>query len=282
MRPADVPRAEEISDAAFHDLDVRLRRASDPAPEPRSAERSARWISRTLRFLETDPGGCWVAEDDTGVVGIATSLVRDEVWILVTFAVDLGHQGRGIGGRLMRAAEEYGAGCPRGLLSASDDPMALRRYHSAGFALHPQLSFRGTVDHSTLPAVDGVRAGSDEDLTWIDDLDRTLRGGPHGPDHAHLGAMARLLVADDRSGYAYTTEQASYVVAGRDPAAASRMLVACLAAAEGEFEVSHVTTANPWAIDVAMRARLAMSTHGHLGVRGMAPPASYVHNGALL
>ena len=46
--------------------------------------------------------------------------------------------------------------------------------------------------------------------------------------------------------------------------------------------VGHVTAANQWAVDVGMAARLDLHQEGYLGLRGMKPPAPYVHNGALL
>ncbi|WP_182481277.1 hypothetical protein [Nocardioides immobilis] len=44
----------------------------------------------------------------------------------------------------------------------------------------------------------------------------------------------------------------------------------------------HLTAANQWAIDVGLTAGLTLGQTGYLGVRGMAPPAPYIHNGALL
>ena len=46
--------------------------------------------------------------------------------------------------------------------------------------------------------------------------------------------------------------------------------------------VAHVTGANPWVLDVGFAARLELHQEGYLGLRGMKPPAPYVHNGALL
>jgi hypothetical protein len=62
----------------------------------------------------------------------------------------------------------------------------------------------------------------------------------------------------------------------------ARLLWQCLADTGGEFEIGHVTDANMWAADVALRARLRMRTEGFLAVRGMVPPAPYIHNGSLL
>lgn len=282
MEPDDVPAAEEISADAFHALDVRLRAATDPEPVRRPPARSAAWVARTLGLLDTDGGGCWVAEDDGVVVGLATSIRREQVWCLVTFAVQPSRQGTGIGRRLLDAAEQHGAACPRAMLSASADPLAARRYHGAGFALHPQLRLSGAVDRRTLPAGTGVREGTVQDVGWMDDLDRALRGGPHGPDHTALAADGTLLVAAGRSGYAYASESRLAVLAARDEATARTLLWECLARSGDTFLAGHVTAANPWAVDVGLAARLELSTRGYLGLRGMAPPAPYLHDGALL
>ena len=146
MHARDVAISEQISDEAFFELEQRTLPRDWPAPERRTPEHSASWITRSLRFVEHDAGGCWVAEDESGVVGFATSFVREQVWCLATYAVRPALQGAGVGRRLLEAAEEYGAHCPAAMLSASVDPRAIRRYWRAGFDLHPQMFLRGTVD----------------------------------------------------------------------------------------------------------------------------------------
>ena len=282
MTLQDMPAAERVSADAFHEVDLRLAPRGAPAPERRSPQSSAGWIRRTSRFLDTDPGGSWVGEDDSGIAGFATSVVRERLWILVTFAVRPGSQGHGIGRQLMTRAEAYGQRCDRGLLAASDDALALRRYHTAGFALHPQMLFEGKADRSAIPAISGIREGTPDDREWMDDLDREVRGAPHGPDHASLADMCRLVVTVERGGYAYTSGGGTYLLAARDEATARRLLWECLASGEDEFEISHVSSANMWAARVALDARLAMRAEGFLGVRGMAPPVNYIHSGPLL
>ena len=142
------------------------------------------------------------------------------------------------------------------MLSASPDPLAARRYHAAGFALHPQLRLSGAVDRRALPAGSGVREGRAEDLAWMDDLDRDLRGGPHGPDHAALAADGTLLVAGDRDGYTYASESQLAVLAARDEATARTLLWEYLARSGESFLAGHVTAANPWAVDVGLAASL--------------------------
>jgi len=282
MTPADVTAAERLSDEAFYQADLAHLPRDAPAPSRRSPDRSRAWIDRTLRFLDSDPGGCWVAADDSGLLGFATSIARERLWVLSTFTVRPGMQGKGIGRELLARAQEHGAGCDRGLLGASDDQQALRRYHVAGFRLYPQMLFDGVVDRSALPAIRGLREGTQEDLAWMDDLDRDLRGAPHGPDHASLAASGRLIVSDARDGYAYCAPSRPILVAARDEQTATRLLWECLAGITGQAAIPHVTSFNLWAADVALRARLALRHEGFLGVRAMAPPAPYIHNGPLL
>lgn len=284
MQPEDVLLAERLSDDAFHEATTRSRRASDPTAQRRSAARSANWITRTEGFLTTDPEGCLVAYDSEGLAGFATSARREDVlWFLCTFAVRPGLQGMGVGKRLLEAAMAYGSDCPRWMVSASDDAKALRRYRLAGFDLHPQLMLHGEVDRSSLMAVHGVRDGSAADpVDLLDDVDRTVRGAAHGRDHQVLSAMGSLVVDIDGKGYAYAGDGGPALLAALDEATATRLLWECLARTEGTAMVTHVTGANQWAVDVGLAARLRIGTEGLLGVRGMAPPSPYLHNGALL
>jgi GNAT superfamily N-acetyltransferase len=284
MRPEDVPAAERLSDEGFFQLDVRTQRGDWPAPQRRTAEHSAGWERRTHHFLATDPDGCWVAEDESGMLGFATSIRRELMWCLATYAVRPALQGQGIGRPLLEAALQHSRGCLRGMLSASSDPKAVRRYRAAGFDLHPQMFLSGEVDRSVIPVVDKVRDGSASDIELMDSLDRRARGAAHGPDHGLLLSSFRLLVSDTStgSGYAYTSPGRVQLLAASNRRTAQRLLWAALADIEGQALVPHVTAANHWAIDVGLAARLDLHQAGYLALRGMKPPAPYVHNGALL
>ena len=286
MTDSDVPTAERLSDEGFHELDVRMHRPSWPAPERRGARRSEQWVERTLHLLRTDPAGCWVADDDAGLVGFATSLVRDTTWCLATYVVRPGRQGQGIGRALLDAAMQHGRGCLHGMLSASSDPKAVRRYHAAGFEMHPQMFLTGRVDRSAIPAVDKVREGTASDIDLLDSVDRRARGAAHGPDHEHLLRSLRLVVSDvtTGSGYAYLDEGRVHLLAATNRRTAARLLWTALADAPADRPVTlpHVTGANQWAIQVGMAARLELHQEGYLGLRGLKPPAPYIHHGALL
>jgi len=285
MRPEDVPVAERLSAESFFELDSRIARRSAPAPTLRSPERSAAWARRTEHLLTTDPGGCWVAEVDGETVGFLTSLTRELMWILATYAVRPGLQGQGIGHALMAAGLRHGRGCLRGMLSSSSDPKAVRRYRGAGFSLHPQMYLRGTLDRSAIPVVTKVRDGTPADFDLMDSVDRRVRGAAHGPDHPVMFSLWRLVVSDSSTGAGYAYHDADgtpQLLAATNRRTATRLLWECLAAAGETALIPHVTAANEWAIDVGLAARLDLAQEGYLAVRGMRPPAPYLHQGALL
>jgi GNAT superfamily N-acetyltransferase len=285
MRPEDVPDAERLSDDGFYELDLRMTRRSWPEPQRRAEAHRAGWVTRTLHFLETSPGGCWVAEDQSGLVGIATSYRRELMWCLATYAVRPDRQGQGIGKPLLAAALDHGRGTLRGMLSASSDAKAVRIYHQAGFELHPQMFLTGTVDRTAIPVVEKVREGTEADVDLMDSLDRRTRGAAHGPDHSLMLSTWRLVVSDTStgSGYAYIDEKGSVaLLAASNRRTAARLLWAALADAPAETTISHVTAANQWVLGIGLAARLELHQDGYLGLRGMRPPAPYIHNGALL
>lgn len=281
MTVADVATAERLSDEAF-----------TPMAEPgmstgRSPVRRSQWRVRTEHLLRTDPAGCWVADRDGTMLGFATSFRRDVTWFLATYAVRTDLQGAGLGRALLDAALTHGRSCLRGMLSASKDPKAFRRYRQAGFSLHPQMYLHGQVDRSAIPVLEHLRDGSETDFDLLDSLDRRLRDAAHGPDHAVLLAQSRLVVVDrpSGSGYAYIADDGSpAVVCATSRAVASTLLWEAVASCppEANLTIPHVTAANEWAVDVGLAARLSVDTAGYLALRGMKPPAPYLHHGALL
>ncbi|WP_327256618.1 GNAT family N-acetyltransferase [Streptomyces sp. NBC_01244] len=299
VRPAreeDLPSAERASAALFFEADQSSRRVSEPEIRPRSEAASKQWIERMRFYLEVDPAGCWVAVDADaagvgpdggvgGVVGFAMSQNRGRVWYLATYGVLTRYQGRGIGRRLIDAALAHADGRP-GLFSSSVHPGATRRYRQAGFLLYPQMRMVGTVDRSALPAISGLREGRPEDLAWMDRLDERIRGAGHGPDHAHMLDRLRLVVSQDlrRPGYAYIDDEENRAVllAASEPRTAQNLLWEALAASRGETLVNCITTANHWAVDVGLAARLDIGQEGYLALRGMAEPAPYLASGHFL
>lgn len=284
MTVDDVVEAERLSDDTFFELDSRLRSPGAPEPQRRSDAFRAAWQVRTAHFVTTDPGGSWVAEDGDGLAGMASSFVRDSTWILATFTVRPGEQGRGVGRRLLERAAAYGAATDQGMLCASSDPKALRSYHRIGFDLHPHMHFRGTVRRSAIPATGALRDGSTDDVDLLDAIDRRTRGAGHGPDHAILLRQFRLLVDQSGRGYAYLRPDSGDVglLAATDAETAARLAWTALAEAPGEVGLGRITPSMRWAMDVGMAAGLSLRQEGYLALRGMAPPATYLPDGMFL
>ena len=287
MREGDLADAERLTSASYHDVDLRMLPRSFPDPSPRAGDQATSWIVRTGHTLATDPDGCWVAEDASGLIGIATSMVRELTWILGSFAVRPVRQGQGIGSQLLAAAASHGRGCLRGMLSASPDPRAVRRYRLAGFTLHPQMFLTGVVDRSALPVVEKMRDGTEADVELMNSIDRRTRGSAHLSDHEMLARLYRLVVTDSStgSGYVYVDSGgAPGLLAATNRRTAARLLWEALASAPADAptEFGHITAANEWAIDVGMAARLELHTMGYLALRGMKPPSPYLHHGVFL
>lgn len=287
MTQADVATVERLTDAAFFDLDVRTHRTGWPEPEHRTEARAADWRVRLEHVVRTDPRGCWVAEDDSGVLGVAASMRRDMTWLLATYAVRPGLQGRGVGRPLLEAALGYGEGCLRAMVAASEDPLAVRRYRLAGFTLHPAMLLHGTVAREVLPVVERLREGSAGDIDLMNSVDRQVRDSAHGADHQVFLGVHRLVVADRStgSGYVYVAPGGgSYLLAATNRRTATDLLWEALAASSPQTPVTvpHVTVANEWAVDVGMACRMELWTRGYLALRGMRPPVPYLHSGHFL
>ena len=282
MTVDDVPAAERVTAVGFHELDTRMFRRSWPDPLLRPPERGALWILRTRHLVDTDPGGCWVAEQDDRLIGVVVSFLREKMWLLASYAVVPDAQGLGLGRALLAPALEYGRGSLRGMLNASSDPKALRRYHEAGFRFHPQMFLRGTPDRSRIPVVEKVREGSESDRDWMDSVDRQTRGAAHGVDHAVLMRQYRLVVSETSSaqGYAYLDDGIA-LLAATDRRTAARLMWEAIASSD-DLLIGHITPENSWAVDVGLEARLELNQEGYQALRHMQPPKPYLPNGALM
>jgi GNAT superfamily N-acetyltransferase len=282
MTVEDAPAAERVTAIGFHELDTRMSRRSWPDPELRPPERAANWVVRARHLVATDPGGCWVAERDGEMLGVAVSFVREKLWLLASYAVVPEAQGLGLGKALLAPALEYGRGCLRGMLNASSDHKALRRYHAAGFRLHPQMFVRGTPDRSQIPVVEKIREGTENDMDLMDSVDRRTRGAAHGADHQLLMRQFRLVVSETSSaqGYAYLDNGVA-LLAATDRRTASRLMWEAIASGD-DVLVGHITPENAWAVDIGLAARLELHQEGYLALRNMRPPTPYLPHGALM
>lgn len=278
MTPADLDAAEGVRARAFAGL-----AGGGPLPDgtPTPSGVPGWWRRRSEHLMRTDPERCVVAEDAGVVVGFATSLQREDLWCLATFAVEPARHGTGVGSALLDAADPGG----RAMLCSSDHLGALRTYHRRGFALEPMMRLGGAVRRSRLGRTDRVRPGSEPDLPLLDDVDLLVRGARRPQDHRLLLAAGhRLLVVDDvpARGYALVAQDGLATLAASDEATAAELLTAVLATGPERLLVPHVAGSQTWALSVGLEAGLEPQVTGYLAVRGMEVPLPYVPHGSLL
>lgn len=206
-----------------------------PGPGDWPAERIARHHGRTRHLARTDPGGCWLIEDQAaGPVGAVLSSRREGTWALSLLAVAPGAQGKGVGKALLARALVHGRACLRGVICVPDDPVAARTFRRAGFHLHPSMRLTGLADAGRLDPPDGpVHAGTERHRDLMDSVDRRTRGGAHRADHEELLRQHQLFVVDDLagSGYCYARGGRIVTLAATSRRLATRLLTAALLAA---------------------------------------------------
>lgn len=290
MRDGDVSAANTSAYTALRQMDIDTTGASSwPAAEDRLPER-IRWSEHRVRhILEHDPAGSWVAASGDDIVGIALATKRESLWFLSLFTVSTALQGAGVGRRLLDACLTYSVDCAGAWIMSSQDPKALRRYHQAGFAMHPGYDASGTIDRSLLDPPSGPVVTEGEwssDGEFVDAVSRRVRGAAYGPDQtAFVQRGRRLLRAEDGPdrGFAVFDEQELINIAATSPALGRRLLmeVAANLAPEAELGLNAVTAAQQWAIDAAMALRLKVAPGLTLCFRGrIGPMDAYLANGA--
>ncbi len=281
LQPEEAPKVAPVTASAFADLDRRHHRPAPPWTDQRRA-----WFERRVRhFLEQDPGLQWVAVSDDRFVGVAMASLREGLWGLSLLVVRPDAQSGGIGRQLIDAA--LGDHTGRGVICASDDGRALRRYAAAGFEVHPCLVLTGPPDASSFAAHPAIREGVDRELA--DAVDRLVRGAAHGPDHELLQGgrgFGLTYEAGGRRGYCYASDEGWLsIVAGTDEGVSTALLRETLrrhADAGAETTVSHVTAGQQWALRVGLDAGLKIAIDGAVCWRGMPEPSAYLPSGSLL
>ena len=279
MCDTDVAAVADLATLAFEDFD--RRRGVPPPPRPRVTGGAV----RMRRVLTTDPGGCWVADGPDGsLAGAALAIVREGVWGLSIFAVRPGLQSAGLGRALLARALAHGAGARGGIILSSPDPRALRLYCRAGFALHPVVSAAGVPGGMT--EAPGVRPFAPADHAMAAAVDRRARGAAHGGDLDALAeAGAELLALPERGYVAHRDGKLIQLAAADDEAAAALLRTALARTADGlEAEITWLTGAQGWALDVALAAGLDLRIGaGAVALRGATGPfRPYLPSGAYL
>jgi GNAT superfamily N-acetyltransferase len=256
-----------------------------PAPGVDEPARAARQHARITHLVRTDPTGCWVAELDGRVEGVALSLIRDGVWGFSLFGVAEKLQGRGVGRELFARCWEYGAAAHGHLILSSTNPAAMATYARSGLAIRPCVAAAGIPDLSRAPEVDGVEEAGEAGIPVADAIGRAVRGAGHARDlPVAMAHGARLFVLQDRA-FALVRGGQVALLAALDEEAAKRVLWAAFAAAGpgATVTVDFLTAGQDWAVGVCVDARLPLSPDGPMFAGGaLGPLAPYVPSGAYL
>ena len=215
------------------------------------------------------------------MLGGALALRREGWWVLSSLDVGPGADGGAVGRLLMERMVAHGAAALRGVICAGPDPRALGLYRVFGHRLHPAMRLQGAVERTALPAVRSVRDGTAGDVDLADAVDRLVRGAAHGPDHQVLAQDHVLLVAESPSGrgYAWVGADGPSVLAATDVATARELLWEVLGRTQPgrRVTVEHVSAEQDWAVDLAVRAGLAVGPGAFVCLRGMPRlPVPYV------
>lgn len=259
----DLPAASAVVAASF-EFDL-----GDPAI-------ADHWRRRIELPLSTDPEGCFVAERDGRMIGVAEAIRRERLWCLSLLAVTPETQSAGAGRALLERALAYEAGTDAGLITSSNDPRALRLYARAGFSVLPTFEAAGAIDRSSLPpSHPEIHEGGLQDLEDLAPISRRIRGAPHTRElEFALSQGAQLLRLGDRGFVVVTPGQGVWLLVADDEPAAEALLWSALALS-GEPErppVRWITGEQQWAIEVALRAGLRLAPSRALAVRGRPGP----------
>jgi GNAT superfamily N-acetyltransferase len=284
MTEADVPAAVEAFDNGF--LAMQARYGLPVTANTLQDER--RRQNRTRHFLETDPGGSWVADDDGSIVGMSQSFVRENYWMLSQLGTVPGRQGRGLGRELLRLALSHGDPTSPGTIQCSRDPKAMALYSSFGFSLHPTVAAWGPLRPGAVTRPDDVcrfegDAVGDDELAIVAAIDRALRGSARNIDvQAMLAEEGNRLLLHGDNAYGVAKDDRLVTLGARNEESATLVLRTMLAEApEREtIEVNWLTSSQQWAIRELTHAGIELQPYGPVMVRGMdGPPSPYIPSG---
>lgn len=94
-KPSDIPAVAEVFATAIDDIGRKHGFLDEPTPTSPPNPQYAFWLKK-------DPSAFWVAEDQGRVVGYTFSFLREPLWFLADLFILPEHQGKGIGGTLIR------------------------------------------------------------------------------------------------------------------------------------------------------------------------------------
>jgi GNAT superfamily N-acetyltransferase len=283
----DLPALAGIFAASAEDLLARYR-PDDADLLPVSSE-AALPVYRHVHAT----GAVFVAEDPDPV-GFSAAFVRDGVWFLSQLWVAPARQGEGIGSALIDEALSWGHGASAFTVVSSPHPGAQTLYlRRSMFPLWMQVDTAGQAGEAgSLP--DDFTPLSDADQTWLDEIDRDVRGIARPVDHAFWRRSATgigLRRAGNDIGYVYVWPPGGWASkpkskigpgAVRDPRDMPALLASALQLSSGDVAVA-VPSTNWSALNELARLGFRMSvTNTFMASRPLPDASRYLSSGGSL
>jgi predicted N-acetyltransferase YhbS len=250
---------------------------------PPTPSEQAAGVARRAHLLRHDPAGSFVAESDDAVVGFAQSHRREGTFVLAMLAVSPKYQEAGIGQRLLDAALDYATGCGAAYIFSSSDPRAIHRYVRAGFTMHPavQVTARNTGGDLSYGRI-RVSEGKAEDVSFVESIDRALRGSARSADVIYWLESGSILLLHEEGGYAMLASNRLAALGAVNEAVARELLRAVLSGHPDGLirSASWIAGEQQWAVAEAASQRATIEVHGSVMARGMRHlPHPYLPNG---
>jgi len=257
---------------------------------------ASRYEPETLHQFPADPGastltlehlhrtGAVFVADDPEPVGFASAIVRDGIWFLSQLWVEVDRQGSGVGSALLDEALAWGHGSSIFSVVASPFPGAQALYmRRSMFPVWQAMEFEGEPGGGD--GADGPELGPG-DASWVDELDREVRGVARPEDHAFFREHAKgiaLRRGGEPLGYLYVWPGGKLGPAAvRDGRDTAELLRAGIAA--GPKRVSIVVPATNWAAlqEVTRLGLRFVSRTVFMASRAMPDGARYLSSGGAL
>ena len=290
MTADDVPAAERVTAIGFHELDTRMFRRSWPDPQLRPPERGASWVDRTRHLVAHRPGRLLGGRGRRRAArGRRRRSCARRCGCLATYAVVPGAAGpRPRQGAARAGAASTAAGSPaRDAQRVRATRRRVRRYHAGRVPAAPAdvpARAPSTAPRSRWSRRCARAAPADVDLMDSDrpaDPWRRARARPRAAAAASTGWWS----ADDhdRVGLRLPRRRAGRPARRDQPAYGG---AAAVGGARRRRRGARWSATSPrrtsGRVDVGLAARLELAPGGYLALRGMRPPAPYLHHGALL
>jgi GNAT superfamily N-acetyltransferase len=230
-------------------------------------------------------GAIFVAEDPNPA-GFAAAVIRDDVWFLSQFWVLPERHASGIGTSLLDHALAWGAGSRAFTVVSSPHPAAQLMYLRASmFPLWVQHELtRGAGEPPGMPA--GFVELTEADQSWIDDLDREVRGIIRPQDHAFwrdLGSGVAMRRDGSPAGYVYVLDEGKIGPgAVRDPGDTGTLLQAALHLTGGAATIAVPSTNWPALHALVGAGFTPMGTNTFLASRPLPDAGRYISSGGAL